>query len=255
MTPTLPSRLYKYQPYNVQTLDNLKEQILWFSKPVQFNDPFDCRVVPSEIGPLGEKDWQGLFEQVRAAAAEARQRLPASHPDETFRKIVKAGIRKSFDENIDCFQQHGVACFSAQVDNILLWSHYADGHRGFCLEFDTTYAPFRSARPVQYADAFPPLNAREVVEVFSKRNPEPQMKFFFTKSRCWEYEQEWRILQPRGGTAVPFDSAALTGIYLGCEMPEVHQEVIVRLLAGFPAHVYEMKSAATKFKVEAELMK
>jgi len=255
MLPALPSRLYKYQPYNVQTLDNLKNQVLWFSKPAQFNDPFDCRVVPSSIGPLGERDWRQLFQQVRSAATQAGHSLPFERPDADFRAAVEHGLQKSFEENVSRFQRHGVACFSARVDDLLLWSHYAEGHRGFCLEFDTTYAPFRQARPVQYAEAFPTLNADEITEVFSRANPEPQMKFLFTKSRCWEYEQEWRVTHPEGGTAYRFDPAALTAVYLGCEMEEVHQEVIARLLAGAPAHVYLMQAAGTEFRVQAERMK
>jgi hypothetical protein len=40
MISTLPARLYKCQSDNVQTIDNLKNQTLWFSKPAQFNlDP------------------------------------------------------------------------------------------------------------------------------------------------------------------------------------------------------------------------
>ena len=30
----------------------------------------------------------------------------------------------------------GIRCFSATYNNILMWSHYADGHRGLCIEFD-----------------------------------------------------------------------------------------------------------------------
>ncbi|ROT94445.1 DUF2971 domain-containing protein [Histidinibacterium lentulum] len=29
-----------------------------------------------------------------------------------------------------------IACFGSQRDNLLMWSHYADGLRGFCIVFD-----------------------------------------------------------------------------------------------------------------------
>jgi hypothetical protein len=29
----------------------------------------------------------------------------------------------------------GVACFSALPDDLLMWAHYADKHRGVCLKF------------------------------------------------------------------------------------------------------------------------
>ena len=44
MTRDKPFRLYKYQSYNIQTIDNLLKQQLWFSNPLKFNDPFDCYI-------------------------------------------------------------------------------------------------------------------------------------------------------------------------------------------------------------------
>ena len=29
-----------------------------------------------------------------------------------------------------------VACFSETKESILMWSHYADNHKGFCVEYD-----------------------------------------------------------------------------------------------------------------------
>lgn len=34
-------------------------------------------------------------------------------------------------------QNTGVICFSSSKNNILLWSHYANGHTGFAVGFDT----------------------------------------------------------------------------------------------------------------------
>lgn len=38
----LPKRLYKYQPLTSQTLANLKNQVIYFGSPQNFNDPYDC---------------------------------------------------------------------------------------------------------------------------------------------------------------------------------------------------------------------
>ena len=40
----MPLKLYKYQPFSVHTLSNLKNRQLWFTSPVYFNDPFDCNI-------------------------------------------------------------------------------------------------------------------------------------------------------------------------------------------------------------------
>jgi hypothetical protein len=255
MARSVPPKLYKFQPYNVQTLDNLKNQVLWFSKPAQFNDPFDCKVIPSKVETLGEEDWRTLYVKMQKAAAAAKKDLPYTGPDGKFRAVVKEGIAKTFGDIVTRLQQHGVACFSAKSDDFLMWSHYAEGHRGFCLEFDPGYEPFSKARPVIYADSFPTLDAAEVAEVWVRGKPDPLMTFQFTKSSDWSYEQEWRIFHHQGNVEYNYNPAALSGIYLGCEMTEVHQEVVARLLAGFPTHLYGMQPSRTKFKVEAELIK
>jgi hypothetical protein len=51
--------------------------------------------------------------------------------------------------------ERGVACFSAAADNLLLWAHYADGHRGFCLEFDTSDPVFEKIQRVGYTQEWP----------------------------------------------------------------------------------------------------
>ena len=39
---TVPTKLYKYESFNTQSLSNLKNSSVYFSLPTQFNDPFDC---------------------------------------------------------------------------------------------------------------------------------------------------------------------------------------------------------------------
>src|SRR3546814_7447189 len=33
-------------------------------------------------------------------------------------------------------QEMRISCFSSEADNLLMWSHYGDGLRGFCITFD-----------------------------------------------------------------------------------------------------------------------
>jgi hypothetical protein len=252
MKRSVPPKLYKYQSYNVQTLDNLKNRSLWFSKPAQFNDPFDHRVIPFEMADAGPQDWTHLYNELSKANAARGISLPYSGPTEEFKAKVKTGYQKAYEERVKRLQERGVACFSAKVDDILMWSHYADGHRGFCLEFDAGYEPFSKALPVIYSDAFPALNLSDGVV---KDVPDLLVTNLTTKSSCWSYEQEWRVFHLEGNQEHHFEAASLTGIYFGCEMPFVHQEVIARTLAGSPTHLYTMKLSGTKFTVEAEMIK
>ena len=61
MKRTLPSKLYKYQPYTTQTLENLKKRQIWFSKPSRFNDPFDCGI-QYQLSELTTEEWKALYD-------------------------------------------------------------------------------------------------------------------------------------------------------------------------------------------------
>ena len=60
MSFSVPPKLYKYQSYNVQTLDNLKNRQIWFSKPVQFNDPFDCHI-NYDVELMKDHEWNKIY--------------------------------------------------------------------------------------------------------------------------------------------------------------------------------------------------
>lgn len=94
---------------------------------------------------MSEKDWKALYEGVSEVALATKKVLPYKGPDEGFRTVARKGFRKSVEAIAAKMQHQGIACFSAKVDDLLMWSHYADGHRGFCLEFEGSYPPLSKA--------------------------------------------------------------------------------------------------------------
>jgi len=45
-------------------------------------------------------------------------------------------------------------CLTPFADNTLMWSHYADNHRGICLEFGKDNPLIEKARPVRYCKRY-----------------------------------------------------------------------------------------------------
>lgn len=86
-------------------------------------------------------------------------------------------------------QNHGVLCFSRSWRNPLMWSHYADKHRGFCLGFDI---PDDRTKPIRYdAKRLPSLIPRLLA---GTPDSEALMKcLLFTKFQDWKYEAEVRV--------------------------------------------------------------
>ena len=251
MNPTIPPKLYKYQPYNVQTLDNLKNRQIWFSKPVRFNDPFDCHI-NYNVKLMTDKDWNKVFTFLKRLWLEEKDVQKKEAKAEYFNNDVPSDLFKSQfakhaksiieDEIEGRFRQSGIACFSGKANDILMWSHYTDGHRGFCLEFDTRYLPFSKAIPVKYSKTLPSIEGKDLSD-------EILMGLAITKAKGWSYEDEWRIFLDKGDKEYVIDFNALTGVIFGCAMPKIHREVISLILHGSPTRLYEMEKSETKFEV------
>ena len=165
--------------------------------------------------------------------------------DKSFRRVALEAARSGVDQARRMNSQLGVACFSENRDDMLLWAHYADGHRGFCLEFDTSAQPFRKAKKVVYSTEYPSFNYFDL----AIRKKFDAASMLATKSKHWEYEQEWRIVNQFGNVEVQTDAMVLISIYFGCAMPVVHKEIIEMLLRGSPTKLYEMQRSETDFSV------
>ena len=87
----------------------------------------------------------------------------------------------------------GVHCFARKPMNILMWSHYAAQHFGFCLQFDTAQnsRTFTQALPVTYEVHYPVINW---VDDFRDHSIEGLLR----KHGNWKYEKESRIVRPEG---------------------------------------------------------
>lgn len=253
MIPTCPQKLYKYQPYQTWSLDNLKNRILWFSKPSKFNDPFDC-MADFEITNISNDDWRKLLIAYKTSEYYDESKNSNYEEDGIPSEEIKRKSLDTIKETLIEYREkvvnkNGVACFAESVDDILMWSHYADGHHGFCLEYDTNFHPFdikEKVFPVNYSENIPIINPINIII-----NPGEMvlMELLKTKSSHWSYEKEWRLFHAEGDHEYGVEPSALTGIYFGYSMPFVHKEIISLILRDSPTKFYEMKKEKGKFSV------
>ena len=94
-----------------------------------------------------------------------------------------------------------------------MWAHYADKHKGLCLEFDgsANYEFFGKAQSVKYRNYTPlPLDEDPVKQI---------ERVILTKAKHWRYEQEYRIVRPgEACRALEYPQEHLTGVIFGCRM-------------------------------------
>ncbi len=249
----MPQKLYKYQPVNLYSLQNLTRRQLYFSKPENLNDPYDCDP-PFEIAKTHrtQKNIKLLFDKIRSYEIERgwidRSRfdqlyLTNGKPDNRFRRKYIDNI-KSIKAQIS--EKVGVTCFSKRPDNFLLWSYYADNHKGFCVEFDINALLYQYPGTKLYRVSYPKTvrpTRFSILEIVS--NPNLLEKILTRKSNIWKHEQEWRLFCRTGGNEpIGYDPKTVTKIYFGYKMPYEHKEIIIKTLLGPDQRELEFNNAA-----------
>jgi hypothetical protein len=241
-----PRYVYKYQPPNDRNIENLVNRAFWCADPRTFNDPFDCaaslvwnrpRQVRSDVGfdmLLNGDDEQLLEMAVAAVRAESELGHDCSPID--------AAIR----DRLEPWQ--GVVCFSEQRDNLLMWSHYAAKHGGYCLEFDTRGEFWDGLRSVKYQANMPTAKQR-----LRKRGRGLDVTtFLLAKARDWKYEKEWRLIRVIAGEAIEYPRESLKAVYLGAMVLDETAEKIVAAVGECSTKVVQMELAEGKFRLRRQ---
>lgn len=149
----------------------IKNNMLRVTPAWSLNDPFECRLSSSTCKQLNSID--GNF------------------------------IRSFFQENL--MDSHGIISVTETPDNLLMWSHYADEHKGVVVEFiideNDPFEMFNTNPIPKYSDAvFEKVNYRKL-----RNYPFPVNKqnlksirdhYYLTKSDEWIYEKEHRFIFP-----------------------------------------------------------
>lgn len=212
-----PNFIYRYRPINSFFDDIFIKNSLWFSNPQDFNDPFDCRVLIDTKNTFDEirsyLEGQGVSVCLSKTLAQNVLKKPKE-----FNKTINESIEKNIYVS-------GICCFSKVCDNILMWSHYTNSHKGVCLKYDITKDPdfFMTPVYVNYQKEYEPLNyIREQKEILNK--------LIRVKSLDWEYEKEIRILKPQNSGLISYKKEALVEVIFGCKTDKNEITRIKKLL-------------------------
>ena len=202
--------LFKYlEPDRV---DVLASGHIRFTQPADFNDPFEFRPVISSAASKEEFD-KSMAEDLEAIVQEELQKFPLEVRKKISPAQLEVATRKLYEQHWPSLKAKfkemgreaskvfidkantliGVLSLTEKSDNLLMWSHYAHSHKGFCIGFDETSSFFNRKR--SDVDEF--YHLRKVS--YSKLRPTKTLsqlngvELFLIKSKAWEYEQEWRI--------------------------------------------------------------
>jgi len=285
----IPNSLYKYRAFSKFSIENLENDEAWFNTAAEFNDPYDCALTleNTAIDHMTTKLKTNIFGLIRdlnlnltkeeVARIDSMGFVEASKyflsfdknlKEEEIEARVKATAQNIQNESKKNLQKMNevlqmkikICCFSEINDSILMWSHYANNHKGFCIEYDFKKEGVdpkltRWLQPVIYRDKL--FNAGQYFEGERKRvselNPFIVNYNAIIKSTEWSYEKEWRITyttnDKEGFNKKLFSPQA---IYLGAKMCDIEKERIIEIAKQRQIIVFQMNMKNREFKLVPE---
>ena len=261
-----PPIVYKYRTFeNASHLGILISNEIYLPSPLQLNDPFDCSIPftywnSTDIDKIKKYLKMTLPLYMDDAPPEMMEksedeiidwilsRRPLTRADEIKDEIqtVKKSAKKKGIFSVVSDNESTGECGNA---NHLMWSHYSNGHTGFCIEFDKeklllSLAGSEEKRkglffdPVSYMKKLPiitPYKTKRVLRI-SKNEI---LKILLTKHIKWRYENEWRVIgslsYPNAKRTAPIMPDAIKAIYLGLSVTDENVELMKNILRCHPS--------------------
>lgn len=179
---------YKYSKYF--GIESLQEPVIRLSAPAILNDPFEKlfneEVEKNLISRLGNDYFRYPFIN--------------SLDDESKAEFIKYQVNESVN-------QFGIVSLSETHSNLLMWSHYADEHKGICIGFNKN---FLSQLPRKIFDEYQITNYTPIKVNYNNKRPQyfiddndkaneirvNTLRQLTTKGDNWIYEKEHRCIVP-----------------------------------------------------------
>lgn len=276
-------KLYRYIPAEDRKnekklyddmLTNLKKARLYFVHPASFNDPLEA-IIPYrfvEHGKIVEPKPDELKDVVAKLFTNEDLTSPRA---ERILEGLPLGV---------ALENALMLSMSKAKNSQLMWAHYADNHKGICLEFDfpdNFLDRVRWSEQVKYhMEQFDLSSAFGEVKYGNSR---PTLTFvdgiaqgnynimdaLLSKPECWKYEKECRILlwYPCGGKCAfaagidtkecyfEYPKEWLTGITFGMRLSNDRCQEIANCVrkAGYTNVIWEKEKLINdKFEIASE---
>lgn len=211
---------FAFHSLSKHMLYNLNEETLNVSSPLKFNDIFDSpliKLLDNDCGP-SKLRRQALCDCLKIACFEKNDYLP------TFEDVV-SGKKRRKGKGVDF-----------EYSNELLWSHYAEYHKGICIEYVFDSSLFNSItnssslvsflKDVDYRD-----NIKSIIKGKNRIN---LIDGFFAKSKAWRYENELRFFYFNLNGSGDYESVKIPkcvkSITFGAQCPEKDKILVMKLM-------------------------
>lgn len=144
-----------------------------------------------------------------------------------------------------------VYCLSEKNNSILMWSHYANNHEGFCIGYDMKELDLK----VQGL-TMPVIYSNKLVKEINVDNICNNDFLYSLLSKCeeWEYEQEWRIIDINNFLLNKDDNYLKmkpSELYLGAKINFRDKETLKEIAEEKQLDIYQMVMSKDEYVLKA----
>lgn len=210
----MPQYLFRFRCCNDYGISNFIDERVYLNEPKNFNDPVDS---------VAYVDPELVMDKIFGAVEYPSPIKVDYDGNETVEpdKMLIKGVEianYALSAISDTRKRIKVACFSELIDSPLMWSHYADFHKGFAVRYDMKGLTISECAkcnkdtfchrkafpfyPVIYKDKRYDISSYAIAralyhdqcsEYCEDDIPVPLIPLI-QKGETWKYEKEWRIL-------------------------------------------------------------
>ena len=220
--------LYKYR--SLANLEHVLDIIL--------NQRLHCSIYPELNDP-----FEGLF--ITTTTIRPSDFLKSKIPPSPFVKwpikLKRAkDVKDLFGGAIDYVK---ICSLSSNLNDVRLWSYYADGHKGVVIEIDCS--GLEKIYEVKYSEELPK-------EGFTLIRQQSLLEVLSRKTKHWDFESEYRIIY-EGQYLEEGKYFGIKGrikaIYLGTRTSELHRKLLNKIVPS-EIPIYTTKIDEETIKVE-----
>lgn len=213
----LPATLYRYCGVSGERLGWIERLLIqseaYFTPASTFNDPIDCKI-PFNFNSSRlkiEQYWRSMERQQGVSRQEHKRRIRQL----VIQSKTADGQKRLTELQFKGLERHGILCLSTEPDDMLMWSYYADGHKGIVVRFNTSLEQFAILRP-QYV----PVEVKYSMELpridyYETETQDMIARVVGTKAKAWEHEKEWRIVLVNQTGYVHIPPTMITAVIFG----------------------------------------
>ncbi len=293
----LPTHIYKYRSDTAEARENLRSDTIWMASPETYNDPYDSWLMfpcGTLLTLLESNLVDKLVEATKLAGIISQQQIAdAKKSPEPLKAVVEHVQRvktpeafqywdekaRSYSNQLLGYAQNTVSqltgfrkkekvcCFSANNDSLLMWSHYADQHKGFCIEYrietlNSDHFFRKNLYPVLYSDEF--YDLRFFIEGLTSYAAGSHQQFrpmipllaMLHKFKGWAYEKEWRLIQETDNIVPdrPQTTPTPSKIFLGARFDLSKGKELLEICQHKEIPTFQMRMAEDRFNISPQAL-